>query len=79
MSKASRQGTMDYPEFPDVQEEIGENPARYLLEPNETTYAVIRGISDPDRLDAWFRVEEELGPRKKVLQALNDQREAIRE
>ena len=81
MSKAGRRPgrPSDRPEYPAIEARIGEDPARYLYEPDETTFAVIRGINDETRLDCWFAIEEDLGPRKEVLVALNDRREAIQD
>lgn len=67
----------DRPQYPDIAEAIGEDPARYLHQLDETTFAGIRGIVDEDVLDAWFEVEVELGPRKKVIAALNARRAAL--
>ena len=79
MSKAGHRGSTgkDVPEYPAIEARIGENPARFLVDPDETTYAVIRGIEDVKRLDCWFAIEEDLGPRKEVLAALNERREAL--
>lgn len=81
MSKTGRRTASDEdrPRYPAIAKRIGEDPARYLIDPNETTYVVIRGITDETRLECWFAVEEGLGPRKDVLAALNERREAIRE
>ena len=81
MSKTGRRSASDddRPRYPAIAKRIGEDPARYLADPNETTYAVIRGITDETRLDCWFAVEEDLGPREDVLAALNDRRKAILE
>ncbi|UWG46564.1 hypothetical protein HSRCO_0265 [Halanaeroarchaeum sp. HSR-CO] len=82
MSKAGRRLDVEddeRPRYPAIAKRIGEDPARYLAEPDKTTYAVIRGITDGTRLDCWFAVEEDLGPREDVLAALNERRAAIRE
>ena len=67
------------PRYPDLVEAIGEDPARYLHQPDDTTFARIRGIVDEDVLDAWFSVETDLGPRRKVIAALNARRAALDE
>ena len=69
----------DRPRYPDVQAEVGEDPARYLHQLDETTFARIRGIIDEDVLDAWFEVETDIGPRKEVIAALNARRAALAE
>lgn len=69
----------DRPRYPGLVEEIGEDPASYLHQLDETAFARIRGIVDEDVLDAWFEVEVELGPRKKVIAALNARRAALNE
>ena len=63
MSKARRRGSTgkDGPEYPAIEARIGENPARFLVYPDETTYAVIRGIEGEKRLDCWFAIEEDKG------------------
>lgn len=79
MSQSRRSSTdNEGPRYPAIRTRIDEDPARYLADPDETTYAVIRGIEDEMRLDCWFAVEEDLGPREEVLTVLNERREAIR-
>ena len=67
------------PQYPRIQAEIGEDPARFLHEPNETTWARIRGIVDLEVLDAWFEVETDLDPRREVIRALNQRRAALQD
>jgi hypothetical protein len=67
----------DRPRYPDIQAEIGEDPARYLHHVDETTFARIRGIADSAVLDAWYSVEEDIGPRRRVIAALNARRAAL--
>jgi len=66
-------------EYPDVSDSIrsraGENPLRFLaLSELDTALAVIRGIRDTDRLDAWREAELDHvdPPRDRVLDALDD-------
>lgn len=67
----------DRPTYPELEEEIGEDPARYLHDPDETTWARIRGIVREDVLDAWYEVETDLGPRRRVIRALNQRRKVL--
>jgi len=77
-------GTKDRDQFPEVADEIGEDPARFLdvplvtpdqigSSPFELAAARIAGIDDIETARAWLRVESELdrGPRKGVVQRLN--------
>ncbi|MDZ7850056.1 MAG: hypothetical protein U5K70_04320 [Halodesulfurarchaeum sp.] len=81
MSKAGRRPSTadDRPRVPAIAARIGEDPAKYLHEPDETTFALIRGIDDETRLDCWFAIEEDLGPRPEVLAVLNKRREALKD
>jgi hypothetical protein len=69
--------TGDRPQYPDLAEEIGEDPARYLHDPDMTTWARIRGITSERVLEAWFTVEEDLGPRRDVVKRLNQRRQEL--
>jgi len=69
----------DRPRYPEVAEQIGEDPTRYLHDPNMTTWARIRGINSEDVLEAWLSVEEDLGPRRKVIKRLNKRRRELQE
>lgn len=73
------QRTTDRPSNPAIKAEIGEDPARYLADPDMTTWARIRGIASDDVLEAWYDVEEELGPRRKVIKRLNQRRRELTE
>lgn len=80
MTRPSAARTTDYPAFPDVVAQIGEDPARFLsdetgLDPKPRIHA----IYDKDVLDLWFQVEEQLGPRPEVMKELNWQRRCIDE
>jgi hypothetical protein len=69
----------DRDKFPNVQEDIGEDPARYLdverVEELQLARARIRGIDFIAVVRAWKAVERNLYPRPKVLEWL-DEREA---
>jgi hypothetical protein len=87
-----RRGTTNaVPAFPDIKQQLGYNPARFLVptadamdELSWTTRvkAFIRGMDDVATVRAWLRVEAALelgangGPRKKVIRWLN-QRQAV--
>ena len=45
--------------FQSIEQRLGEDLARLLVDP------------DKKRLDCWFAVKEDLGPRENVLAALN--------
>jgi hypothetical protein len=69
----------DRPSNPDIKDRIGEDPARYLVDPDMTTWSRIRGINSEDVLEAWLSVEEDLGPRRKVIKRLNKRRRELQE
>lgn len=66
--------TADRPTYPSIEDKIGEDPARYLHDLDQTAFSRIRGIQDEETIDAWVRVEADLGPRKPVMAALYQQR-----
>lgn len=75
------------PAYPEYKEQFNEDPARFLFTSDptdpatlQTAIALIKGIQDPDRLDAWLDVETDLafGPRQPVLQAINRRRAQLR-
>lgn len=75
-----RERPRDYPSFPDIEAQLGYNPARFLDrrvgkngETQElTAKALIRGVQTVEDLRLWINVEAELGrgrnggPRKEV-------------
>jgi hypothetical protein len=74
-----------HPDYDNVVDAIGENPARWLdreLVTSETNRewvkSLVDGIRDPERLAAWRAVEKNLGrgrdggPRQRVLDWLDD-------
>jgi hypothetical protein len=87
-----RRGKTDvYPAFPEITQQLGYNPARFLVptadEMDELSWttrakAFIDGMDDVETIRAWQRVEATLeqgangGPRKKVIRWLN-QRQAV--
>lgn len=67
-------------EYPEIEERIGEDPARFLdkpllrgeSSPLQLAFARIRGIQDPEVLSTWADVERDLerGPRDRVVNAI---------
>lgn len=65
--------TRTYPSFPEIEADLGYNPARYLAQPVDadpvmgetatfaTTWAVIRGLQEVHTIRQWCTVEAELG------------------
>jgi hypothetical protein len=73
MSVLTQAATSDRPQYSEIAEEMGEDPARFLSvsEPN-LPLARIRGIGDCGLLSAWRAVElREFGGRDVVLKALD--------
>jgi hypothetical protein len=89
-----RRGKTDtYPAFPEIEAQLGYNPARFLVPTDDArdelswatrVKAFIRGLDDVETIRAWLTVEAALelgangGPRKKVIKWLN-QRQAVLE
>lgn len=83
--------TRSYPSFPDIEDQLGYNPARFLDvsadaqdsigETSELVMAesVIQGIEDVETIQAWFTVEAQLdrGPRRKVIDWLDQRKSAL--
>ncbi len=74
----------DYPTFPETEETLGYNPARFLDSTIEwtdyttdlTAKALIRGIDNIETIRAWIAVEVDLGradgsPRREIITQLN--------
>jgi hypothetical protein len=88
-----RRGTTDtYPSFPEIKDQLGYNPARFLLPTDDAVdelswktraTAFIRGMDDVETIRAWIEVEVALeqgqngGPRKKVIRWLNHRQAVI--
>lgn len=69
------QSSSDYPEFPEVEEQLGYNPARFLDQVGKTgktkeltAKGLIRGLESVEHCRMWINVEADLhdGPRKQV-------------
>lgn len=69
----------DRPQYPGLADEIGEDPARYLHNPDMTTWARIRGLETDREINVWIQVEEDIGPRRTVMKRLNQRRAELRE
>jgi len=83
--------TGDYPQFPDVVDAIGYNPAVWLhtrsksgLDTGQgqtpelaTAMAILKGIDDPEELAYWFQVERRCRNREHVIRKLEERRRAI--
>lgn len=73
----------DRERFPAVEEQISEDPARFLdVESiDRTMHSRIQGIDFLEVADAWIQVEAELerGPRKPVIAKLNQRKAWLEE
>lgn len=69
--------------YPDIKDDIGEDPARFLDTDDSLQMAIVRikGITDPEVIQSWITVETSLdrGPRKKIMAALNQRERAIQQ
>ena len=88
-----RRGRTDtYPAFPEIEAQLGYNPARFLVptddEMDELSWtaratAFIRGMENVETVRAWIEVEVALeqgangGPRKQVIKCLNHRQAAL--
>jgi hypothetical protein len=87
-----RRGKTDaYPAFPEITQQLGYNPARFLVPTDDAvdelswktrTKAFIRGMDAVETVHAWIEVEVALelgndGPRKKVITWLNHRQAVI--
>lgn len=76
----------DHEEFPEIQADLGYDPARFLDRdlfgapgedtPLRTALSLIKGLDDLAELQGWLDVEVglERGPRKPVIAALNERK-----
>jgi hypothetical protein len=85
-------GTEAYPEFPEIVEAIGYNPARFLhtrsasgLNSGEgqtpeiaIAMSIVKGIDNPEELAYWFKVEHACRARAHVIEKLEQRRRAIK-
>jgi hypothetical protein len=84
-------GTANYPQFPEIEAEIGYNPAVWLHTRSQsgldtgqgqtpelaTAMAIVKGIDDPEELANWFKVERRCRNREHVIRKLEERRRAI--
>lgn len=82
----------NYPEFPDITDQLGYNPARFLdcsvgensqIE-ERTARALIRGVQDVEHLRLWIKVEVALErgndePRQQVIRWINHRQTKLRD
>lgn len=74
---------IDREQFPSLQEDIGEDPARFLdrdlLSERNLALARIRGIDHLAVCRAWIAVERRIdrGPRQRILDELQDREEFL--
>jgi hypothetical protein len=74
MSVPTQAATSSRPCYPDIADEVGEDPARFLsISEPDLPLARIRGIQDCGVLSAWRAVElREFGGRDVILKALDE-------
>lgn len=74
---------VDVPAFPDVEERLGSNPAKWLLNCRRnggvtpTVQSLLDGMESLERLDGWIEVERQLGPAVFLLEALAARRREL--
>jgi hypothetical protein len=67
-----------HPQYPAFREQFGEDPARFIFH-NLSERPLIDGMTDPDRIRAWLKVEtDRADPRRPVVAALNERLKAVR-
>jgi hypothetical protein len=81
----------DHPRFPEIEAEIGYNPAVWLHTRSQsgldtgqgqtpelaTAMAIVKGIDDPEELAYWFKIERRCRNREHVIRKLEERRRAI--
>lgn len=74
---------VDVPSFPDVEQRLGDNPAKWLLNCRRnggvtpTVQSLLDGMESLERLDGWIEVERQLGPAVFLLEALAARRREL--
>lgn len=83
--------TRSHPSFPDIEDQLGYNPARFLDHEDSATIsetselamaqAMIRGIEDVATVRTWVTVETPLdrGPRQQVIAWLNQRQATLQD
>lgn len=74
MSVPTQAATSSRPRYPDIADEVGEDPARFLsASESDLPLARIRGIRHRSLLSAWRAVElREFGGRDVILEAIDE-------
>ena len=68
-----------HPQYSAFREQFGEDPARFLFH-DVSERPLIDGMTDPDRIRAWLKVETDRDdPRRPVVAALNERLQVVRE
>jgi hypothetical protein len=81
MSVPKQMVTFDRPRYPDLTEEVGEDPARFLyVSRPDLPLARIRGIGDCGLLSTWRAVElREFGGRDVIFEAITDREHELQD
>ena len=70
--------TRDIPSYPTFEDRIGENPARFLCT-DMSPWPILRGIEDFERASAYLAVARSEGVDGRVIEALEQLIERLRE
>ena len=70
--------TRDIPAYPTLVERLGENPARFLCS-DMSPWPILRGIEDFERASAYLAVARSEGVDERVVTALEQLVEQLRE
>ena len=68
----------DIPEYPNLVERLGENPARFLCS-DMSPWPMVRGIKSFERASAWLAVARAEDCDRRVVEALETTVERLRE
>lgn len=75
--RASATRDTDWPEYPQLKAEFGEDPGRFLYG-MESPMPRIKALTDEDLLRAYLRVEAEHEAREEIISALNKRQAVLR-
>ena len=70
--------TRDIPSYPNLESQLGENPARYLCT-DMSPWPMVRGIKSFERASAYLAVARSEGVDERVVTALEQLVERLRE
>ena len=70
--------TRDIPEYPNLVDRLGENPARFLCT-DMSPWPILRGIEDFERASAYLAVARSEDVDERVVEALEQLVERLRE